>query len=52
MTEEIRTVHTPVADPAALGLAAFALTTLPTGRALWAAGAGPAPAAAVPAARS
>ena len=27
MTEEIRTVHTPVADPAALGLAAFALTT-------------------------
>lgn len=27
MTEEVRTVHAPVADPAALGLAAFALTT-------------------------
>ncbi|HEY6315565.1 MAG TPA: acetate uptake transporter [Streptosporangiaceae bacterium] len=27
MAEEIRTVHTPVADPAALGLAGFALTT-------------------------
>ncbi|HEY6313806.1 MAG TPA: acetate uptake transporter [Streptosporangiaceae bacterium] len=27
MAEEIRTVHAPVADPAALGLAAFALTT-------------------------
>lgn len=27
MAEEFRTVHTPVADPAALGLAAFALTT-------------------------
>ena len=27
MTEELRTVHTPVADPAALGLAGFALTT-------------------------
>jgi len=27
MAEEIHTVHTPVADPAALGLAAFALTT-------------------------